>query len=91
MTSMEVVKEQLPGSLPVSILMGRALSDSPWSDYQWDAVGVSVVYAVVLPPELYRWCETFVLSHYRIAVNPDQLQKRLLGCVINDFPHSSPV
>jgi hypothetical protein len=33
-----------------------------------------MVYAVPMPPELYRWCELFVLNHYV----PEQKKKRRL-------------
>ncbi|MCW8883261.1 MAG: DUF3305 domain-containing protein [Sedimenticola sp.] len=36
--------------------------------------GDEIVYAVAMPPELYRWCELFVLNHYV----PEQKKKRRL-------------
>jgi hypothetical protein len=36
--------------------------------------GDGVVYAVAMPPELYRWCEHFVLDHYV----PEKKKKRRL-------------
>lgn len=36
--------------------------------------GDEVVYAVAMPPELYRWCELFVLNHYV----PEKKKKRRL-------------
>ncbi|MBU0656417.1 MAG: DUF3305 domain-containing protein [Gammaproteobacteria bacterium] len=41
--------------------------------------GSSEVYAVPIPPELYRWTEAFVLEHYA----PEQKKKRRL----TDFQH----
>lgn len=154
-TQASQLDDALPSSFMVSVIMERRLSTSPWADYTWNAVGVTVasdnvatepvkifeeggvarfqhfglnmelhkdecesyyhnlvsptprcfvmaepdeeppipflvsmsfdeahayqegdseVYAVDIPPELYRWCEAYVLQHYK----PEKKLKRKL-------------